>query len=90
MNSKETIDIRHKTQCEEILENIKQTLHECRDNKKRFYMEKTTCVHICDNVNKWSDDLRCSLGLKLDIKRPIVKGVYIVDYNVRNKIITIK
>ena len=79
-----------KNSCEEILINMQRTLHECCDNKKEFILKKAINMNGCDNIKNWSEDVSYHVGLKLNIKRPIIIGKYTIEYNVRNRTLTIR
>lgn len=75
--------------CEELLDNIKTTLQECSNNRKYFYMNNLIRVNSCKNIDEWSNDVLRNIGIKLNIKTQYLKGVYYIDYNIKNKLVTI-
>ena len=80
----------NKNDCDEILKNIQRTLHECNDNKKVFFMKNIIFIENCDNIKKWSEDVSYHVGLKLNINRSIILNKYTIEYNVRNRTLSIK
>lgn len=78
-----------KNHCEEILMNIQRTLHECRDNRKKFEVYNKINIHECSNIKRWSNDVFYHVGLKLEIKNPIIINEYNIKYDVKNRVITI-
>jgi len=68
--------------CQEFLENIQRTLHECKDNKKTINIIDTLDIRQCNNVKTWARNIRDSIPLKVNIKTPIFINKYSIDYKV--------
>jgi hypothetical protein len=78
-----------KNSCDEILKNMQRTLHECRDNKKEFFINKIMVIDKCDNITDWSKDVFYHVGLKLNIKHPVIFKKYTIEYNVKSRTLSI-
>jgi hypothetical protein len=75
--------------CEELMDNIEKTLHECRDNKRTIVIAKAFDVRRCDNVAWWSKNIKDSIPLKIDIKNPILQNKYSIEYKVEARSLVI-
>jgi hypothetical protein len=75
--------------CQELLENIQRTLHECRDNRKTVEICGALDVRQCKNVNYWASTIKDSIPLNVEIKHPILTHKYSIDYKVRERSLVI-
>ena len=73
------------TDCEELLENIHMTLHECRDNKKKVAISGLFDISECKNITNWSKNIKSCIPLKIEIKNPIVNNTYSIEYIVNQR-----
>ena len=87
---KEIINIKIKTfgkgimskNCEELLENIQKTLHECCNNKRTIDIKEEFDMRECKNVAKWSKTIKDCIKLKIEMKNPVVHSKYSIEYRV--------
>ena len=75
--------------CQELLENIQRTLHECKDNRKTINICDSLDINQCSNVKLWAKNIKDSIPLKLDIKTPIFINKYSIEYKVSERSLTI-
>jgi hypothetical protein len=75
--------------CEELLENIHKTLHECRDNKKKIAISGLFDIRECNNFTNWSKNIKNCIPLKIEIKNPIVENNYSIEYIVNQRSLVI-
>ena len=68
--------------CQELMDNIERTLHECRDNKRIVKIKDTFDMRECKNVSWWFTNIKNSVPLKIEIKNPILINQYSIEYNV--------
>ena len=68
--------------CEELLENIQKTLHECCNNQRIINIKEEFDMRECENVVKWSKTIKDCIPLKIEIKNPIVYHKYSIEYRV--------
>ena len=68
--------------CEELLENIQRTLHECRDNQKVVEISRAFDTRRCENVAWWSRNIKDSIPLNVEIRNPILQNKYCIEYKV--------
>lgn len=71
--------------CEELLENIQKTLHKCCNNQLTINIKEEFDMRECDNVDKWSKNIKSCIPLKIEIKNPIVQNKYYIDYRVEKR-----
>jgi hypothetical protein len=71
--------------CQELLENIQRTLHECKDNRKTINIYDTLDINKCNNVKLWAKNIKDSVPLKVNIKNPIFINKYSIDYKVSER-----
>jgi hypothetical protein len=76
--------------CEEVLSNIQKTLHECRDNEKTLYISNNVNLHKCENIQHWLNDVYLHVGLRMEIKNPIIKDKYKIHYTVKKRLLIIE
>jgi len=75
--------------CEELLENITRTLHECRDNQITVDVSEAFDMRDCKNVATWRRNIKDSIPLKVLVKNPILVNKYCIDYKVRERALII-
>jgi hypothetical protein len=75
--------------CEELLENITRTLHECRDNQITVDVREAFDMRDCKNVATWRRNIKDSIPLKVLVKNPILVNKYCIDYKVRERALII-
>jgi hypothetical protein len=75
--------------CQELLDNIKRTLHECRDNKKTIEITEMFDINKCYNVSKWRKTIKVCIPLKVVILNSIVKNKYSIEYKVNQRSLVI-
>jgi len=75
--------------CQELLDNIQRTLHECRDNKKTIEITEMFDINKCDNVSKWRKTIKVCIPLKVVILNSIVKNKYSIEYKVNQRSLVI-
>jgi len=68
--------------CQDLMDNIQRTLHECRDNKKTVEINEMFDMRKCNNVARWSNNIRDCIPLNVEIKNPVVKNRYSIEYKV--------
>ena len=76
--------------CEELLDNILRTLIECRDNKNTISVNGLFDIRECKNIVKWTANMKDHIPLKIEIKNPIIKNNYTIDYIVNQRSLTIE
>jgi hypothetical protein len=75
--------------CEELLNNIQKSLHKCNNNKKIIEIEEIINFKECSNISEWYKIVKESTKLKIDLKKPILKEKYSIEYDVNKRLITI-
>ena len=75
--------------CQELLENIQRTLHECRDNRKTIEICAPLDVNQCKNVQYWASAIKESVPLKVEIKQSILSNKYAIEYKVKERSLVI-
>lgn len=75
--------------CEELLENIQKTLHECCNNKRTINIKGNFDMSECKNVVNWSRTIKDCIPLKIEIKNPVVKNEYSIEYKVASRSLVI-
>ena len=53
--------------CQDLMDNIQRTLHECRDNKKTIEITEMFDISQCKNVSKWSKNIKACIDCKFGI-----------------------
>ena len=76
--------------CDVLLKNIQKSLHKCNNNKKIVEIEEIINFQDCDNIQDWYRTVKESTKLKIDLKKPILKEKYSIEYNVEKRLITIE
>ena len=79
-----------KHSCDEVLSNIQKTLHECRDNQKTLRISDVVNLHKCENIQRWSNDVKFHIGLRIEVKNPIIKDIYKIKYIVKKRLLIIE
>jgi hypothetical protein len=79
----------YNSNCEELLNKIKYVLHKCKDDTEIIKISDKLDITNCKNISKWSKDVRNTVGLKLDIRNPIITDIFVIDYKVNKKKIII-
>jgi len=75
--------------CQDLMDNIQRTLHECRDNKKTIEITEMFDISQCKNVSKWSKIIKACIPLKVEIKNSLVKNEYSIEYKVEARSLVI-
>ena len=76
-------------QCEELLENIQRSLHECKDNRTTINIMGILDITQCSNVKTWHKNIKSSVPLKMDIRNTQFVDRYSIDYKVGERSLTI-
>jgi hypothetical protein len=71
--------------CQELLENIQRTLHECRDNQRTIEICEALDVNKCKNIKFWENTIKSSIPLKVEIKNTVLNNTYSIDYKVNER-----
>jgi hypothetical protein len=75
--------------CDEVLENIKQSLLHCQSNKKTYQLIKPFNISNCDNILKYASGLYAT-KTQIIVKNPIVVEKYSINYNVKERTVEIE
>ena len=80
--------------CDELLENIKQSLHHCASNSSKYKFNNGRGVFIplkCENIINFKRSLEAT-KTKIEYKQPFLylEKPYIINYNVINRCIFIE
>jgi hypothetical protein len=76
--------------CEELLKNIQKSLHKCNNNKKNIEINEIINFQECNNIQDWYKTVKESTKLNLELKNPILKENYSIEYNVDKRLIIIE
>ena len=68
--------------CNELLENIHRTLHKCRDNKRFIEISGELDIRKCQNITNWARNIKDCIPLNIEIKNPLLKNKYSIEYKV--------
>ena len=75
--------------CEEVLENIKQSLLHCKNNKKSYELIRPFNIKNCDNISKYASGLHAT-KTQIIVKTPIVVEKYSINYNVKERTVELE
>ena len=75
--------------CDEVLENIKQSLLHCQSNKKTYKLMRPFNISNCDNILKHASGLYAT-KTQIIVKNPIVVEKYSINYNVKERTVEIE
>ena len=75
--------------CDEILENIKQSLLRCQSNKQTYELGAPFVINKCDNISKYAAGLYAT-KTQIILKNPIVVGKYSINYNVKERTVELE
>ena len=70
--------------CEEVLENIKQSLLHCQSNKKTYKLMKPFNLRNCDNISKYASGLYAT-NTQIIVKSHTTVEKYSINYNVKER-----
>jgi hypothetical protein len=76
------------TICEEVLENIKLSLMQCKNNKTSFTLEKACDIKKCENIHQYQTSLYAT-NTKITIKIPDIVSRYSIQYDPQKRIVEI-
>jgi hypothetical protein len=79
----------NKDVCEEVLENIKQSLSNCKNNKKSYELIKPFNISNCDNISKYASGLYAT-KTQIIVKTPIIVEKYSINYNVKERTVELE
>ena len=82
------MDSSHKTDCNQLLENIQRSLHLCCNNKTEYETPRTIHVDKCEDIQYYFKSFHAT-KTELIVPR-VIHSTYSVEYNVQTKILEIK
>jgi hypothetical protein len=74
------------TSCEDILENIKLSLLQCKNNKTDYSLEKAINMRKCENIQTYQSSLYAT-KTQIVLQVPELVSKYSIQYDVQNRII---
>ena len=75
--------------CDEVLENIKQSLLRCQNNKKTYQLIMPFNIRNCDNIVKYASGLHAT-KTQIIVKTPIIVEKYSINYNVKERTVELE
>jgi len=76
------------TICKEVLENIKLSLMQCKNNKMSFTLEKACDIKKCENIYHYQTSLYAT-KTQIIMKIPDKVSVYSIQYDPQKRIVEI-
>ena len=80
---------KHNKICDEVLNNIQKSLQECKDNQKIINISGIVNIHNCKNIQYWLNDVYYHIGLRMEIKNPVIENNYRIKYIVNKRLLII-
>jgi len=74
--------------CDEVLENIKLSLMQCKNNNKTYNLEKPINLRTCENITNYESSLY-DTKTRIIINIPDIITKYSIEYKVKDRIIEI-
>lgn len=75
--------------CDEVLENIKQSLLRCQNNKKTYQLISPFNISNCDNILIFAAGLYAT-KTQIIVKNPITVEKYSINYNVKERTVELE
>jgi hypothetical protein len=75
--------------CEEVLDNIKNSLLHCKDNVSTYDLAKSINIRNCENIGKYQSSLHAT-KTNIIIKTPDMVSNYSIKYKVNERIIFVE
>uniref|UniRef100_A0A6C0L976 Uncharacterized protein n=1 Tax=viral metagenome TaxID=1070528 RepID=A0A6C0L976_9ZZZZ len=75
--------------CDEVLENIKQSLLRCQNNKKTYQLIRPFNISNCDNILTFAAGLYAT-KTQIILKNTIAVEKYSINYNVKERTVELE
>ena len=75
--------------CDEVLENIKQSLLHCKNNKQTYELTIPFNISNCDNISKYASSLHATKTIITCKTDPFIEK-YSINYNVKERTVELE
>jgi hypothetical protein len=74
--------------CDEVLENIKLSLLQCKNNNTTYNLESPINLRTCENITNYESSLYAT-KTRIIMKTPDIITKYSINYKVKDRIVEI-
>jgi len=75
--------------CDEVLENIKNSLMVCKNNKMIYLSQQPININSCENIIQFQKSLHAT-KTKIEVNTFTKVSQYSIEYNVQDRVIELK